>query len=97
VPPLPHDLLDMEQRLHEARFDHLALTRDGEEWLFRGVVGAEGSRSAVFSSNRVLRWLTPDSPIFADGTFRVLPNSPKCTQMFTVVAIHENRVSPHFT
>lgn len=93
MPPLPRDLLQMEQHLHEPRFDHLAMTGDTEDWLYRGVVGAEGERSALFASNRVLRWLLPDSPIFADGTFRVQPTSPKCSQLFTVVAMHEHKVS----
>ena len=65
---------------------------DMEVELYRGMTGAEGYRSIVFFSRRVVEGLGDIRQIFMGATFYTRPNIPESCQVFTMVTVRDSHV-----
>jgi hypothetical protein len=89
-PNIPHSFDELSEVLMHN--PELSRTLDGMMELYQGMVGAEGHRSIVFMSRRVVDAVMNIRVIFCDATFYARPNSPNSSQLFTIVIVRDNHV-----
>ena len=70
TPPIPSELLDVEQILQGPDSDKWRMfwqTKDKRDQLFQGVVGPAGDRSIVLASSRMIDWWSGQLQAGSDG------------------------------
>lgn len=94
-PPVPGTLLNFGQILQQAQYQNLALSEDGNDNIFDGVVRSGNGQytSIIFASRRMKRFMRRVKIIFCDGTFSSRPNVPNSAQVLQLSTVVGNHVS----
>ncbi|XP_063222886.1 uncharacterized protein LOC134531174 isoform X2 [Bacillus rossius redtenbacheri] len=93
-PPAPASLQDYGRLLEDPQYlGRYALTEDGRPF-YRGVLGPEGERCAVFVSDALAELLVASRWWFVDHGLGVRPVSPPSAQLLVVSALHQEHLYP---
>lgn len=93
-PNAPQTLLELGRLLEQPEYQHLAATIGQEDSVYRGVVGYAGSECLLFMSRRMGKHLSKLKEAFADATFVPAPLRPAAAQVYQIVCLAGNNVSP---
>lgn len=96
-PRIPKTLLYLGLLLNDPRMRPICKTVDGNDLIFRGVIGSPHDRtlSLVFASGRMLQFLRTRRNLHSDGTFRKRSKKPPMAQIFNIVTKYGKNVSSY--
>lgn len=79
---LPRTLRELTAVLQNPRFRIISMTDDGNDNIYAGSVDdANNHHHILFSSRRMLEFMSNVGIIHGDGTFKVVPNIGGCSQV----------------
>ncbi|KAJ1519031.1 hypothetical protein ONE63_011362 [Megalurothrips usitatus] len=95
-PKIPATLSELGALLRDKGGRGLTRTKDGADNIFRGAVGssARKTRSIIFMSKRMRRYLRRAKEIFVDGTWKSRPAKPDSSQLLSISCLVEGRIVP---